>query len=244
MKFHFQLLVTSLLLSTSFQAAAGQWQLGLATESSQIPMQQADTDKTTLPLINYIGEKFSFVAGEFTYRLSAEQQYELSLIAAPRSEGYEADDSPVLVGMEERESGFDLGIQALTQGNWGVMQLKINGDISDTHGGSEIVASYRYPRQLGRWMIEPAIGIALQSKELVRYYYGVEYSEVTPGRESYKGREALNGFAEITAGYEIQGNWLTLVGFRAEALDQAIVDSPIVEEDYISSVYAAVLYSF
>jgi outer membrane protein len=237
-------LATALLLVTSLQAGAGQWQMGVAAESAQSPIRQADTDNNAVPMFNYIGEKFSFIGGELTYSFYSENSYKLDLIGAARSEGYEAGDSPVLTGMEERESGFDLGLRASTGGLWGVLQLEVVGDISGTYEGSEVEASYRYPKEIGRWLFEPSIGVALQSQELVNYYYGVKSAEVTADRGFYEGDNATVGFAEFALGYKIDRKWLVLGGLKVESLDQAIVDSPIVEKDSTASAYAAVLYTF
>ena len=115
---------------------------------------------------------------------------------------------------------------------------------SGTHDGYELSASYGYPRQIGRWLIEPALGLQLQSSDLADYYHGVTESEARSDRPSYTAGEALNMLVSLTVGYTINPRLLAFGGIEQLNLDTSISDSPIVSEQQIQKVYLGVIYTF
>lgn len=93
-------------------------------------------------------------------------------------------------------------------------------------------------------MIEPAIGIQLQSSELVDYYHGVRDSEVRDGRPAYEGDRAVNSLVSLTVGYSINTQLLAVAGVGKLVLDSNITDSPIVDEENVRKVGLGLIYTF
>lgn len=239
-----RLLFIGLLVLTSQTAQAGQWQAGVAVQSGRSILMDEEDKAEFAPIFNYMGERFSMVGGTLSYELVGADSMQFSVIAQGRDDGYKADDSDAVSGMDERESGFDVGFNAAVGGFWGTMQVSLLSDVSETSEGSEVDLRYSYPVQSGLWTFETAAGATWKSEELVDYYYGVKESEVRIGRDAYQGEAALNPYAEFVVAYKLTRQWSIIGGVEVERLDDAIADSPIIDEDYDFAGYSAVMYNF
>jgi outer membrane protein len=196
------------------------------------------------PMFNYMGERFSMVGGTFSYKLAGSDTMQISAIAQGRDDGYKAGDSDAVSGMDEREAGFDIGLNAAVGGLWGTVQVSLLSDVTETSEGSEIDLRYSYPVQAGLWTFETAAGATWKSEELVDYYYGVKESEARSGRNTYQGEAAVNPYAEFVVAYKLSRQWSIVGGVEVEQLDDVIADSPIIDEDYEFTSYSAAIYSF
>ena len=235
------------LLTTSAQSAT--WQLGLPAESSRSPFIGARQETSVMPLVNYIGDRFSYLGGELRYGLTSGAGGEVYALGQLRPRQFYSsnpglDDDLQIDGMEDRKPAFELGLGMQRQTNFGRYELQGYLDASGTHDGYELSASYGYPRQIGRWLIEPALGLQLQSSDLADYYHGVTESEARSDRPSYTAGEALNMLVSLTVGYTINPRLLAFGGIEQLNLDTSISDSPIVSEQQIQKVYLGVIYTF
>jgi outer membrane protein len=125
-----------------------------------------------------------------------------------------------------------------------VAQLKVLGDLTGTHEGFELSASYEIPYQIGRRTMGLAIGLNWRSKELVDYYYGVRAGEARNGRPTYAGRSATNASVGLTVDYKLNDHWHVLGGSEYVRLGDGITASPIIARNYEASVFSALLYRF
>jgi outer membrane protein len=235
------------LLTTCVQSAT--WQLGLPAESSRSPFVGARQETSVMPLVNYIGDRFSYLGGELRYGLTSGADGEIYALGQLRPRQFYSaspglDDDLQIEGMQDRKPAFELGLGMQRQTAFGSFQLQGFLDASGSHDGYELSASYGYPRQIGRWLIEPVFGLQLQSNDLADYYHGVMDSEARSGRPSYTADEALNILASLTIGYTINPRLLAIGGIEQLNLDTSISDSPIVSEQQIRKVYLGVIYTF
>lgn len=241
---YFRTAVASVLALNSMNSYAGDWQVGMGVENNHTGIAEAENDSQYAPLVNYQGEYFSYIGGKLKYALADLERYQVDLIGQVRSKVFETKDSPVLEGMEKRDSGFDFGLNLNTENVWGNLQLELLSDISDTDHGREVKASYRLPKQFGRWILEPVIGYKWQNEDRIDYAYGVRVGESRIDRRAYSGKAALNPYTEISLAYRLGRHWMLVGGMEYVQLDDAIVDSPIVDKNYQFSTYSAMLYSF
>lgn len=234
----------ALILTTPTRA--GTWQAGLLAENSQAPFIDNKKETNHLPMVNYIGERFSFIAGKLSYALNTGGAY---LTAQTRQQQFytsslDLNDEPDFQGMQERDSAFELGAGYEHEETWGKIILEGLIDVTHTHQGYELNAKYSYPQQVGRWLIEPSIGLQLQSHNLVDYYHGVRISEALADRTAYRGEQAINSLFNIMTGYSINAQFLLIAGLEQLTLDTGITDSPIVSEDKVRKIYVGLIYTF
>lgn len=234
-------------LTTTLQAST--WQTGILTENSRSPFIGDENETSSIPMINYIGERFSFVGGKIQYGLISGGKSETYLISQIRqhqfySASLNSGDEPGIEGMQDRDSAFELGSGLKIQTTQGQYVLEGLMDITAVHDGFELTARYSYPTQFGRWLIEPAIGVQLQSSNLTNYYHGVRDSEAQLDRPSYEAGQAINRIATLMLGYTVNAQLLAIAGVEQIELDKAITDSPIISVKQVRKAFAGLIYTF
>ncbi len=239
-------LVLTLLTATIH---AETWQVGILAENSRSPFIGDRRETNVLPLINYVGDRFSYIGGEIQYGLNSGNGSETYLVAQIRppqfySASLDLDDDPVVEGMKDRDTAFELGLGLKSHTTWGQFVLEGLFDVTSTHEGYELTAKYSYPKQTGSWLVEPAIGLQLQSRDFVNYYHGVLISEAQDGRPVYRGDEAINTLTSLMVGYTINAQLLAIAGMEQIMFDTGITDSPIVDEKQTRKVYLGLIYTF
>ena len=153
-------------------------------------------------------------------------------------------DSPRLADMAELKDGLLGELVASYDTGWGELDFRAAADISGRHDGYLAGLAYGYPLAVGRWEVEPSVGVEWRSAEINRYHFGVSAADALPTRPLYRpdagvsfefGVSATCSFAEshslqLTAGIESFGN--------------EVADSPIVERSSRGKVGIGYLYRF
>ena len=144
----------------------------------------------------------------------------------------------------DRDYAIELGVEMLTDGPWGALQLSAFHDVSGTHEGFELYADYSYGWRDQRLYIEPAIGASYKSADLNNYYWGVTDDEANVVAAPYKAEAGLNWHARLMVGYQLSRHWgLSLVAEYERINDEAAA-SPIVEERNVLGYFSGLVYRF
>ncbi|MDH3274709.1 MAG: MipA/OmpV family protein [Gammaproteobacteria bacterium] len=223
---------------------AGEWGIGVGVVRHGPAQQGADAAITGGPFPFYEGERLSLGFGAISYAFADVSGMRLALEGQPRFEGFDPTKSDALVGMHKRNPAFDIGFSLSSDGVWGQAQLRAVADITGTHDGYEVSASYQYPLQSGRWTLVPSTGLNWRSKKLVDYYYGVREDESRAGRPSYVGRSGLSATVGLAADYRLTEHWNVVAGADLTYLGDSIQDSPIIEKNHETSLFTALVYRF
>ncbi len=236
-----------LILATTVHAET--WQLGLAAESSRSPFIGDRREINPVPIINYIDGRFSYLSGRAYYGLSSENANESYIVGQIRprqfySASLDFNEDLDTDGIKDRDPALELGLGLKSKMAWGQFEFEVLVDVSRAHEGYELIAKYSYPKQTGRWLIEPAIGLQLQSSDLVDYYHGVMTSEAQDDRPAYRGDQAINTLTSLMVGYSINPQLLAIAGVEQLVLDTSITDSPIVSERQARKAYLGLIYTF
>ena len=148
------------------------------------------------------------------------------------------------VEVPDRNLAVDGGLEMIYADDWGDIQLQVLGDLTNTHKGFEVWASYAFPWQSGDWNIVPSVGLNWKSSHLLDYYYGIRDSEVEVNRPAYKAQSGFNSFARLSIAYHINDNWGVTGIAEYETLSRSIRHSPIVDEDGIGTLFIGLMYNF
>lgn len=237
-------LVTFATLAVSLPSAAGEWGIGPAVASLSAPQRGVENEVIALPYISYQGERLKVDLASISYAFYQTESIEIAVNGQFRFDGYEPKDSPALTGMEKRESAFDTGLSITGNTGWGSLNLELMGNISSAHEGFEATASYQLPYVSGRWMVAPSVGLSWMDDSLVDYYYGVQAHEATTDRPAYFGNSTVNLFAEVTGGYQFNERIHLLAGVKYTQFGNEITDSPIVDHDFQTTAFTALLFKF
>lgn len=221
------------------------WSLGLGTVISPEPYLGADDEVIVFPVLVVQWKRLAFEGFRLAYTLGGDEGLEVRALAQARFLGYEADDSPALGGMEDREISMDLGFDLTWEPGPVGLETAVLVDALGRSDGQEARLGLIFPRRLGRrWRIEPGLGVAWQSSDFTAYYYGVRPDEARPGRPAYEPGDVVN----LDAGVEISffgGSGVTVLGeLRYTSLASEIEDSPIVDDGETLSGFLAAVYRF
>ncbi len=224
--------------------------VGVGHESS--PYRDWDENETSaLPFISYERGNVFFEGSTLGYTVfeeeSDESGYFLALIGNIELGGYKASDSPFFAGMADRDdTAFELGIAAGVFTSIGLFEFTVVQDVADAHDGLIADLSYSLPfgdEQAG-YEISPYLGATYYSDDYNDYYYGVRANEATSIRPAYQADGGVNPYIGIGLFYRINAHWGLVGDLRYEKLNSNIEDSPLIEEDNVTSAMLGITYSF
>lgn len=148
------------------------------------------------------------------------------------------------ITVPDRDYAGELGLELLTDGRWGQLQLSAFHDVSGTHEGYELEANYGYGWRKQRFYLEPSFGLSYKSAALNDYYWGVRADESNSVLPAYEAGPGINGFARLKFSYQVSRNWTFSFVGEVERLNDEAANSPIVEEQAIFGYFAGFGYRF
>ncbi len=151
-------------------------------------------------------------------------------------------DEPVTI--TDRNIAVDGGLELIYSDDWGDLQLQMLSDLSFTHKGFEVWASYSYFWRHKNWRITPSFGINWKSSNLLDYYYGVRPEEIRHNRPAYQASSGFNSFARLSVSYQIDENWGIVGVAEYENLSRSIRRSPLVDRSSSETLFIGVMYRF
>lgn len=158
------------------------------------------------------------------------------LVVKPRR-GYEPDDHDGLLGMDERDTSIEVGVN----GVWTrpvIVNAAYYTDISNKSDGNSFNLGLSRPIRVGhQWSITPNLGAEWLSANVVDYYYGVKPSEVATMRPAYQGKSSINLRMGVTVHYGLTHHWLLFSGVGYTQLGSGITASPLVIHDRITTLH-------
>jgi MipA family protein len=151
---------------------------------------------------------------------------------------------PVDFKPPDRDYAVELGVEVLTDGDWGTLELTAYHDVSGTHEGYELYADYSYGWRVRRLYIEPSIGASYKSADLNNYYWGVTPDEAGVVVLPYEAGAGVNWHARLKFGYQLSRHWALSLVAEYERLNDAAAASPIVEQPDVLGWFAGAAYRF
>ena len=197
-----------------------------------------------VPLYLYNG-KYLFARGTSGgVHIVRNDALEFNLYARYRFQKLDPDSNIYYAGLEEREQTLDAGLELAIRRKWGELRFDWVTDTLDRHNGNETRVSYRYRIDAGPFQVSPFISWTWQDADLTNYYFGVSEAEATPERPAYlPGKSQWVSFGMNTS-WQINDN-VTLFGNVAFAgAETKVFDSPLVEEDSLSTAFVGGTYQF
>ncbi len=168
----------------------------------------------------------------------------IDILATPRFLGYKAMESSILEGLPGTDYSIHAGVSfSLVNAPVG-LNLQLLTDVLGESSGSELVGTISKTFSLKKLSLTPAVSLNWQDQALVDHYYGVNGSQATAERAQYSAGASLNVAAFLTAGYPITSKLNAFGALRTEQFGSEISDSPIVNEENVSSASFGILYSF
>ena len=256
-----------LLLASPCDAAGedkeSSWRLGAALGYGQRsnPLVQSDDIPIVVDLdIAWFGERWFFDNGDLGFTVSDNEAVTASVVARFNSDRlfFSRTDTrfvnvdfaglPLAEAADfkppDRDYAIELGVELLTDGDWGALQLTGFHDVSGTHEGYELYADYRYGWRKQRFYIEPSFGASYKSDKLNNYYWGVTPEEAGLVAYPYEADAGLNWHARLMIAYQLNRHWAVSLVAEHERLNDEAAASPIVEDDKLLGWFAGVSWRF
>ena len=220
------------------------WTFGALAIERDAPYRDLDEDLRVLPLLRFEGERAYLRGLRGGIVAVREGGFELGPFLQVRGDGYDADDSDFLAGMDDREFSLDAGVAASwRRDGFGQVELSAATDVLDRSGGHELEAAYTALFRAGGFTFVPQLALKWQSDDLVDYYYGVRAAEATAWRPAYRADAAVIPELSLLATRRFASHWSLFARVGHAWLPAGIADSPIVDDDSRTTLMLGVGWS-
>jgi len=250
------------------QAAAGdadesRWRLGAALGYGlrTNPLVQADDIPIVIDLdIAWFGEHLFFDNGDLGLTFAENDALTASLVARVNSDrvffgktdtrfiSVDLAGQPLSEAVEftvpDRDYAVEVGVELLTDGAWGHLQLSAFHDVSNTHDGYEIYLDYGYGWRNQRWYLEPSVGASFKSAALNDYYWGVRDDEVGVALPPYQAESGINTHARLMLSYQLSRHWTLSLVTEYERLNTDAAESPLTAANGVFGYFAGFGFRF
>ena len=251
------------LVFASTAQAESPWRLGIAVgygERSN-PLVASDDLNVFVDLdVAWFGRRLYFDNGDLGWTLADGRRATVSLSARVNSDRVffgrtntqfvtligpnDVVAAPVPIEVPGRRYAVEAGIEVLADGDWGALQAAMHHDVSGTHDGFEVAATYAYGRRFGRWYVEPAVGLAFKSEALNTYYWGVSPGEANDVFAGYTPGSGVNVKGSLRAGYHLTRSLAVSLALQYERLNDEAARSPIVRDDDVVGFFTGLSMRF
>lgn len=168
--------------------------------------------------------------------------YGFSVTIQPRIYGYESDD---IFGMDERKSTWEGGLAFSAKTENAYIEIMALTDILDRYESWILKTEIGYEFELGKFLFVPSAIFVYQSSNFINYYYGVKNTEtILSGFKEYRPSKGLQVGAQTYIKYPLTENFATLFNLRADRISNEAANSPLVDEKFIYSGLASLIYTF
>lgn len=244
-------------------AAESRWRLGAAIGYGirSNPLVQSDDIPIYVDLdIAWFGDHFFFDNGDLGVTFVDNAALTASLIARVNSDrvffgytdrrfvSFDLAGMPLAEDVDfeppDRDYAIELGVEFLTDGDWGALQLSAFHDVSGTHEGFELYADYSFGWRAQRLYLEPSLGASYKSANLNNYYWGVTPEEAGVVAFPYEAEAGVNWHARLMLGYQLSKRWAFSLVAEYERLSDEAAGSPIVEAQDVLGYFAGLSYRF
>jgi len=249
--------------ATDEGAKESRWRLGAALgygERSN-PLVQSDDIPIVVDVdIAWFGDHWFFDNGDLGLTFADNPHATTSLVARFNSDrvffgntdtrfvAVDAVGMPLSESVEfevpDRDYAIELGLEVLSDGAWGQLQLIAFHDVSNTHDGYEIGFDYSYGWRSQRFYIEPSLGASYKSDKLNDYYWGVREDEAGVVVLPYEAGSGVNLRTRLMLGYQLSRNWALSLVAEYERINDDAAASPIVEDRDVIGYFAGLSFRF
>jgi outer membrane protein len=224
------------------------WVLGAVSGISKNPYSGEGSESWISPTIRYNGERFFIKDASLNLHIAKSNNFsggvKVTVDGGFLSDSSDFNDNEKLAGLKERDATLLGGFYVNHDSDYGRLSFSALTDLDNEHDGQVATLKYTFDLKAGDWNINPVVGLQWASDEVVNYYAGVGASESTATRAQYSGSDAFNAFAGMRARYEITDNWDVNLKAGFSKLGSDLTDSPILEDDFISSASIGINYNF
>jgi outer membrane protein len=117
-------------------------------------------------------------------------------------------------------------------------------DLLDKHNDHEAKPTFIKGFTLQRFYVSPFVSAIRQSSQLVNYYYGVRSIEASIARPACPVDSSVLVQPGLMANYLFREHWSVSGRIAVTRLANETNNSPIIEDDLVTSAYVGIGYQF
>ncbi len=205
---------------------------------------QDDGNETRVfPALYLKSGDWEFKYKELKYYIVDTEQFKLAPVLSLDLGGYDANDSPALAGMADRDLFVGLGIAAKMEWKLFDIGASVRHDIANNSDG--IIADFSVglsEKITERLFGGIETGVTYQDSDYSNYYYGVLPNESTLRRAAYEPGSTINPYIQLNAFYYLNKHWVLNSAVIYSQFDSAIEDSPIVGSGNETTILLGISY--
>jgi MipA family protein len=167
----------------------------------------------------------------------------LELIGRISQDGFSTNTSS-LQGLRKRDTSIPVGVGTFQVTPLGAFFINAFHDVRQSNGNwFEVI--YGGELDLPKVTFYPLVGAEYQSKEYVRYYYGISAQEAGNSQYAvYQPAGAFNELIGLIVDIRLTDEYRLICNMRRKWLGDAIHLSPIVSQRYLDTDYLSLSYRF
>jgi MipA family protein len=152
--------------------------------------------------------------------------------------------APAELRLPHRDYAIEMGVEAITNGDWGQVTFAAFHDVSSTHNGFELAGDYSYRWNRGRFSFAPSVGLRFKSRSMNDYYWGVRAGEANVALPAYATDSGVNLRSSLRTSYYFTRHLRFAASVSYEKLDRSISASPLVEDPNVVGYFGGLVYQF
>lgn len=241
------LCLAGLLVTVMPCLAEDEFSIGVGGAVGTSPYKGYDTQWSPLPLINYEGEYFYFRGLSAGVKFINLEFLEMSAFAGYDPTSFDSSDSSDrhMRRLKNRQSSAVVGLEARLLTPYGMLHASGSGDVLGHSNGFSGAVGYMQSIEFGPVEFVPAIGAYWSSSKYNDYYYGVSGKESRKsGLDKYDAGAGFSPYVGLTIDYSITEQWEIFCRGEVVFLNEAVKDSPMVDESHTKSLNFGITYSF
>lgn len=220
------------------------WGIGLGAAILERPYKEYDRETKVVPILYFDNRWLSVNGGRLDFKVNRSETLNLRLRARYALDGYDADDSPFLAGMGDRDDSVWLGGAAMWKPAFAELSAEYLTDTMDNSKGSRFRVEVERRFAAGRFGFTPRLAVDWLDEKYVAYYYGVRPDEALPQRPAHAGEATTNLEAGLRVDYSPGARHTFFLDASAVKLGSAIKDSPLTGKSEQLRLTAGYLFHF
>lgn len=219
---------TSLVKKSQARKQQTGWFYGAFTSINSSYYAGVGADTVALPIIGYIGTRFSFLGPRASYIIHQSAELEALALITYKSVGYKPNDSKHLDGMTRRQNSLFGGLSTSIKKDRLSYTLSYLHDLQNHSGGQDFTLAMSYRYNYGPFFLTPKISLNYLDSAYSNYYFGVRDHESNSDRQAYTPNTSINPSVSLNFATPIFLKGFTRASVTHSWLDSSLYNSPIV----------------
>ncbi|SYZ51362.1 MltA-interacting protein [Xanthomonas arboricola pv. juglandis] len=220
------------------------WSAGIGAVVLDQPYRDFDREIFPLPIISYESKWISATVPVLDFKFFSTDNLSLRARVRLSGDGYNADDSPFMTGMDDRSRSLWAGGALIWKTELANLSAEVLADTMGNSKGARAKVQIDRRFSAGKFGLTPRLAAEWVDDKFVDYYYGVRQSEALAGRPFYEGTATTNIQFGLRMDYLPSRHHAMFIDLGATRVGSTIEDSPLVDKTTSTTIALGYAYRF